>query len=64
MCGGLLFGLANVEFLLAQLLYRFNWKLPNGMKSEDLEMEETFGSTAKRRNVLLLIATSHIYILP
>lgn len=34
-CPGILFALPNVELPLAQLLFHFDWKLPNGMKPED-----------------------------
>ncbi|KAI5334131.1 hypothetical protein L3X38_024264 [Prunus dulcis] len=37
-CPGISYGLANVELPLAFLLYHFDWKLPNGMKHEDLDM--------------------------
>ncbi|XP_022876953.1 costunolide synthase-like [Olea europaea var. sylvestris] len=42
-CPGISFGLADVEFLLAQLLYHFDWKLPNEMKLEDVDMTEILG---------------------
>ncbi|XP_022945235.1 cytochrome P450 71B10-like [Cucurbita moschata] len=42
-CPGLNMGIKNVELALANLLYHFDWKLPNGMKEEELDMEENSG---------------------
>lgn len=58
MCPGMNFGIAGVELPLTQLLYHFDWKLPNNMKPEDLDVEDAFGSTTKRKNHLVLIPTS------
>ncbi|XP_045806074.1 cytochrome P450 71D10-like [Trifolium pratense] len=54
-CPGIAFGLPNIELPLAQLLYHFDWKLPNKMKNEDLDMTESFGITLRRKNDLCLI---------
>ncbi|KAF5197074.1 Cytochrome p450 [Thalictrum thalictroides] len=54
-CPGLSFALANIELPLAQLLYHFNWKLPVGLTSEELDMTEVFGATSHRKISLSLI---------
>lgn len=58
-CPGINYGLVNVELCLAQLLYHFDWKLPNGMNPNDMDMAETKGLAVSRKNSLLLIPTSH-----
>ncbi|WCJ33074.1 cytochrome P450 family 71 subfamily B polypeptide 35 [Euphorbia peplus] len=55
MCPGLKYGVVNVEFPLAQLLYHFDWKLPNGITPEKLDMLENFGAAVSRKNDLNLI---------
>ncbi|KAJ8645492.1 hypothetical protein MRB53_007240 [Persea americana] len=55
-CPGMTFGLANLVYPLALLLYHFNWKLPSGMEPEDLDMTETFGASVTKRNNLYLHA--------
>ncbi|PNY15815.1 cytochrome p450 [Trifolium pratense] len=55
MCPGLAFALPNIELPLAMLLYHFDWKLPNGMMNEDLDMTETFGISVGRKHDLCLI---------
>ncbi|XP_038891462.1 cytochrome P450 71B2-like [Benincasa hispida] len=42
-CPAMNMGIKIVEFALANLLYHFDWKLPEGMKEEDLDMEEISG---------------------
>ncbi|XP_071687317.1 premnaspirodiene oxygenase-like [Rutidosis leptorrhynchoides] len=59
MCPGILFGVANVEVILSNLLYHFDWKLPGGMKPDDLDMSETFGAACRRKHNLFLIATPY-----
>ena len=58
-CPGITFGLVNVEFPLAHLLYHFDWKLPNNMKPQDVDMEEIVGITLGKKNNLNLIATPY-----
>ena len=54
-CPGIQFAIPNIELPLAQLLYHFDWKLPNGMKAADLDMTEAFGLTVRRKHDLMLI---------
>nr|GEW65326.1 cytochrome P450 71AV8-like [Tanacetum cinerariifolium] len=59
MCPGMAMGLANIELPLARLLYHFNWDLPNGVTSQDLDMSETFGATLNLKNNLKLIPSAY-----
>ncbi|PNX65986.1 cytochrome p450 [Trifolium pratense] len=54
-CPGITYALPNIELPLAKLLYHFDWKLPNKMKNEDLDMTESFGITITRKNDLCVI---------
>ncbi|XP_030509811.2 cytochrome P450 71D10 [Cannabis sativa] len=54
-CPGISFALANIELHLAQLLFHFDWKLPNGITHENLDMTEVFGMTVRRKGDLFVI---------
>ncbi|CAL1384717.1 unnamed protein product [Linum trigynum] len=54
-CPGMSFALAGIELPLAWLLYRFDWKLPDGLEPECLDMIEAFGASVKRKNGLFLV---------
>ncbi|XP_071727549.1 premnaspirodiene oxygenase-like [Rutidosis leptorrhynchoides] len=56
-CPGMSMGLANVELPLATLMYHFDWDLPKGVTSENLDMTESFGATVCRKTDLLLVPT-------
>jgi hypothetical protein len=53
------FALAAIELALSQLLYSFNWKLPNDIKPEELHMFEFLGLSFKRKNDLYLVAVGN-----
>ncbi|KAK3008494.1 hypothetical protein RJ639_014892 [Escallonia herrerae] len=56
MCPGISFGVATIELQLALLLYRFDWKLSDGIKPEELDMTKAFGFTVKKKHVLSVVA--------
>lgn len=54
-CPGMAFGLASTEYMLANLLYWFDWKLPtNGASLQDIDMTEKFGITVTKKVPLCL----------
>ncbi|XVF43377.1 hypothetical protein PTKIN_Ptkin02bG0035500 [Pterospermum kingtungense] len=57
-CPGIQFGVASIEYLMANLLYWFDWKLPAG---ENLDMSENHGLTVSKKSPLLVHPISHFY---
>uniref|UniRef100_A0A1W7HBR0 Cytochrome P450 n=1 Tax=Scoparia dulcis TaxID=107240 RepID=A0A1W7HBR0_SCODU len=55
-CPGVVFGMANVDYPLAKLLFHFDWKLPEG---KGVDMTEKDGLTIARKNGLLLVPTPY-----
>jgi cytochrome P450 len=54
-CPGIHFATYNIEALLANILYHFDWELPNGMKAEDMDIGYAPGLTVIRNQTLHLI---------
>ena len=55
-CPGLTFGVASVEYVAANILYWFDWKLPgDNVKGEDLDMSEVNGVTVTKKIPLYLL---------
>ncbi|CAN6298656.1 unnamed protein product [Urochloa humidicola] len=57
MCPGMAFGMVTLELIVARLLYYFDWSLPFGMRTEELDMDMTVGAATRRANQLRLVAT-------
>ncbi|KAJ0969467.1 hypothetical protein J5N97_022344 [Dioscorea zingiberensis] len=53
-CPGMHFGVSTVELTLANLVYRFDWLLPDALVGE-VNMTETLGVTMKMKNNLHLV---------
>ncbi|XP_050223180.1 cytochrome P450 71A9-like [Mercurialis annua] len=56
-CPGMNFAVMVVELALANLLYHFDWGLPDGVGIDDMDMEEAFGITMHKKSHLYLVAT-------
>ncbi|KAL2243659.1 cytochrome P450 71A1 [Sesamum indicum] len=56
MCPAYSLGMRVISSSLANLLHGFNWKLPNKMRPEDLNMEEIFGLSTPRKFPLAAVA--------
>uniref|UniRef100_A0A7N0RGT1 Cytochrome P450 n=1 Tax=Kalanchoe fedtschenkoi TaxID=63787 RepID=A0A7N0RGT1_KALFE len=54
-CPGSHFALSEVEYALANLLYWFDWELPDGMAPEDLDMGDTFALVTHKELPLYLV---------
>ncbi|KAJ4887908.1 Cytochrome P450 71B11 [Raphanus sativus] len=55
MCPGMSMGLALVHLTLINLLYRFDWNLPEGMKAEAVDLEESYALVCPKKVPLELI---------
>ncbi|XP_052478608.1 tryptamine 5-hydroxylase [Gossypium raimondii] len=56
-CPGYTFGLATVEIALARLLFHFDWELPYGIHTDDVDVDEIFGLASRKRAPLILVPT-------
>nr|BCN41719.1 cytochrome P450 [Perilla frutescens] len=54
-CPGVAYGTTSVTLILAQLLYSFNWKLPDGVDAQTLNMIENTGVTTSRKQDLIVV---------
>ncbi|KAK4482499.1 hypothetical protein RD792_009658 [Penstemon davidsonii] len=52
-CPGIALGIVEVEVALANLVYAFDWELPNGVTEHDIDMDGLPGVTVHKKNDLL-----------
>ncbi|VVA91174.1 unnamed protein product [Arabis nemorensis] len=58
-CPGMPMAIATVELGLMNLLYFFDWKLPDGMQIGDIDMEEAGNISIVKKLPLLLVPVHH-----
>ncbi|GAB4830283.1 hypothetical protein Ancab_040681 [Ancistrocladus abbreviatus] len=54
-CAGLPLALRSLPFMLGSLLHSFDWKLENGVKPENMDMDDQFGATLHKAQPLRAI---------
>ncbi|KAM4115381.1 hypothetical protein ACJW30_04G145500 [Castanea mollissima] len=54
-CPGMNFAILVIELAIANLLHRFDWELPPGIRRQDLDMQEAFGLTMHKKVPLCLV---------
>jgi len=54
-CPGMAMAVTNMEFILANLLYCFEWELPEGVAKEDISMEEAGSLVFQKKTPLMLV---------
>lgn len=54
-CPGVAFAATINELAVAKLVHKFNFRLPNGGKVEDMDMTEVNGITVDRKSPLLVV---------
>ncbi|KAK1615614.1 hypothetical protein QYE76_021131 [Lolium multiflorum] len=53
-CPGIMFAEANMELMLAALLYHFDWKFPSKALPIELDMAEDMGISVRRKKDLYM----------
>ncbi|EOY22275.1 Cytochrome P450 [Theobroma cacao] len=54
-CPGISFAVAGAEYVLANLLYWFDWKLPDSQSCEDLDMDDYYALVIRKKVPLHLV---------
>ncbi|KAG5407759.1 hypothetical protein IGI04_013878 [Brassica rapa subsp. trilocularis] len=59
-CPGMQLGLYALELAVAHILHCFTWKLPDGMKASELDMNDVFGLTAPKATRLFAVPSTRL----
>ncbi|KAJ0614020.1 putative cytochrome P450 [Helianthus annuus] len=59
-CPGIQFGVAIMELAVANIVYKFDVGLPNGVKHEDVDMSEKYGVILRKKSPLVLTTTARL----
>ncbi|KAJ0969444.1 hypothetical protein J5N97_022321 [Dioscorea zingiberensis] len=54
-CPGMQFAISTIELALANLIYQFDWALPEGMGTEEIDLTEAPGLTMRMKKQLYLV---------
>ena len=58
-CAGMYMGTTTLKLILSNLLYSFDWELPDGMVKEDVDTQVLPGISMHKKNPLCLIAKKY-----
>lgn len=58
-CPGISFAIIEAEYVLANLLYWFDWELPDGVTVDDLDMSEVYRLVILKKIPLCLVPVLH-----
>ncbi|XVF49790.1 hypothetical protein PTKIN_Ptkin04bG0043700 [Pterospermum kingtungense] len=61
-CPGMQFGVSSIEYLVANLLYWFDWMLAGGENVEKLDMSELYGLSVTKKVPLHVLPVSHFSV--
>ncbi|KAH6816189.1 hypothetical protein C2S51_021009 [Perilla frutescens var. frutescens] len=59
-CPGASLAIANMEVALANLLYFFDWEIPNGKTEQDIDTDASMGIVLHKKNPLHLLAKTYV----
>ncbi|KAL4362574.1 hypothetical protein GQ457_04G015420 [Hibiscus cannabinus] len=60
-CPGITFAVAGAEYVLANLLYWFDWELPDSQRCEDLDMSDYYALIIRKKVPLRLVPVLHSF---